>query len=155
MQIKATMRYFTMTKLAKKSTPKSCERILSRVWIGTPTLENNLSLCSENEVLYVLWPGNSTFIYIYWGKTVAQLHQERCTRMLIAVLFIITKHGGGAWGAQSVGRPTSARSRSRSPWVRAPRQALGWWLRAWSLFPILCLPLSLPLHRSHSLSLSK
>ena len=50
----------------------------------------------------------------------------------------------GAWVAQSVKRPTSARSRSRSLGVRAPRQALGWWLRAWSLFPILCLPLSLP-----------
>ena len=31
----------------------------------------------------------------------------------------------GAWVAQSVKRPTSARSRSRSPGVRAPRQALG------------------------------
>ena len=35
------------------------------------------------------------------------------------------------------------RSRSRGPWVRAPHRALGWWLRAWSLLPILCLPLSL------------
>ena len=31
----------------------------------------------------------------------------------------------GAWVAQSVKRPTSARARSRGPWVRAPRQALG------------------------------
>ena len=31
----------------------------------------------------------------------------------------------GAWVAQSVKRPTSARSRSRSPGVRAPHQALG------------------------------
>ena len=59
----------------------------------------------------------------------------------------------GAWVAQSVKRPTSARSRSRGPWVRAPRRALGWWLRAWNLFPILCLPLSLPLPRSCSVSL--
>ena len=59
----------------------------------------------------------------------------------------------GAWVAQSVKRPTSARSRSHGPWVRAPRQALGWWLRAWSLFPILCLPLSLPLPHSCSVSL--
>ena len=59
----------------------------------------------------------------------------------------------GAWVAQSVKRPTSARSRSRSQWVRAPRRALGWWLRAWSLFLILCLPLSLPLPRSCSVSL--
>ena len=60
---------------------------------------------------------------------------------------------GGAWVAQSVKRPTSARTRSRGPWVPAPRRALGWWLRAWSLFPILCLPLSLPLPRSCSVSL--
>ena len=59
----------------------------------------------------------------------------------------------GTWVAQSVKRPTSARSRSRALWARAPRQALGWWLRAWSLFPILCLPLSLPLPRSCSVSL--
>ena len=59
----------------------------------------------------------------------------------------------GAWVAQSVKRPTSARSRSHCPWVRAPRRALGWWLRAWSLFPILCFPLSLPLPRSCSVSL--
>ena len=31
----------------------------------------------------------------------------------------------GAWVAQSVKRPTSARSRSRGPGVRAPRRALG------------------------------
>ena len=31
----------------------------------------------------------------------------------------------GAWVAQSVKRPTSARSRSRGLGVRAPRQALG------------------------------
>ena len=33
--------------------------------------------------------------------------------------------GRGAWVAQLVKRPTSARSRSRGPGVRAPRQALG------------------------------
>ena len=31
----------------------------------------------------------------------------------------------GTWVAQLVKRPTSARSRSRGPWVRAPRRALG------------------------------
>ena len=66
---------------------------------------------------------------------------------------IRNKNNRGAWVVQSVKRPTSARSRSHSPEVRAPRQALGWWLRAWSLFPILCLPLSLPLPRSCSVSL--
>ena len=66
---------------------------------------------------------------------------------------IFLKCWWGAWVAQSVKRPTSARSRSRGPWVRSPRRALGWWLGAWSLFPILCLPLSLPLPRSCSVSL--
>ena len=46
------------------------------------------------------------------------------------------------------------RSRSHSSWVRAPRQALCWWLRAWSLLRILCLLFSLPLTHSHSVSVS-
>ena len=45
------------------------------------------------------------------------------------------------------------RSRYHDPWVRAPRRALGWWLRAWSLLPILCLPLSVPLPHSCFVSL--
>ena len=45
------------------------------------------------------------------------------------------------------------RSPSRSPWVWAPSRALGWRLRAWNLLPILCLPLSLPLPHSCSVSL--
>ena len=60
----------------------------------------------------------------------------------------------GRLGGAVVKRPTSARSQSRGPWVRAPRLALGWWLGAWSLFPILCLPLSLCPSPVHALSLS-
>ena len=45
------------------------------------------------------------------------------------------------------------RSWSRGPWVWAPRRALCWQLGAWSLFRILCLPLSLPLPCSCSVSL--
>ena len=48
------------------------------------------------------------------------------------ICFYLTKYkliknmqNRGAWVAQSVKRPTSARSRSRGPAVRAPRQALG------------------------------
>ena len=70
------------------------------------------------------------------------------------LLFVIKEYSGGAWVAQSVKRPTSARSRSRGPWVRALRQALGWWLGAWSLFPILSLSLSLCPSTVHALSLS-
>ena len=46
------------------------------------------------------------------------------------------------------------RSRSHGLWVRAPRRALDWWLRAWSLLLILCLPLSLTLP-VHAVSVSK
>ena len=45
------------------------------------------------------------------------------------------------------------RSWPRGLWVQAPRQALCWPLRTWSLFQILCLPLSLTLP-VHALSLS-
>ena len=47
------------------------------------------------------------------------------------------------------------RSRSRGPWVRAPRRALGRWFGAWSLLPILCLPLSLSAPPPFMLCLSR
>ena len=47
------------------------------------------------------------------------------------------------------------RSWSHDWWVRALCQALCWQLRAWNLLWILCLPLSLSLPRSCSLSVSK
>ena len=46
------------------------------------------------------------------------------------------------------------RSWSRSSWVQAPCRALCWQLRAWSLFQILCLRLSLWPSSIHALSLS-
>ena len=45
------------------------------------------------------------------------------------------------------------RSWSRSLWVQAPPRALDWQPRAWSLLQILCLPLSLCLPCSYSVSL--
>ena len=45
------------------------------------------------------------------------------------------------------------RSWSHSPWGWAPRRALCWQLRAWSLLRMLCLPLSLSLPCSCSVSL--
>ena len=47
------------------------------------------------------------------------------------------------------------RSWSHGSWVRASCRALCWQLRAWSLLRILCLPLSLPLPCSRSVSVSK
>ena len=58
----------------------------------------------------------------------------------------------GAWVAQLVKRPTWLRSWSCGLWVWAPRWALCWQLRTWSLLLILCLPLSLPLPCSCSVS---
>ena len=46
------------------------------------------------------------------------------------------------------------RSWSHSLWVQAPHKALCWHLGSWSLLWILCLPLSPPLPRSYSVSLS-
>ena len=45
-------------------------------------------------------------------------------------------------------------SRSHGWWVHAPHQALSWQIRTWSLLPVLCLPFSLPLSGSWSVSLS-
>ena len=72
-----------------------------------------------------------------------------CTRSLS---FKTNKHGG-AWVAQSVRRLTSAQVTISWSWVRAPHRAPCWHLRAWSLLPILCLPLSLLLPFLHSVSL--
>ena len=58
-----------------------------------------------------------------------------------------------AWVAQLVERLTSARSWSHGLWVQILCWALCWHLRAWSLLLILCLPLSLPLPHSCSVSL--
>ena len=63
------------------------------------------------------------------------------------------KNTGAPGWLSSLSVQLQLRSRSRGPWVWAPRRALGWWLRAWSLFRILCLPLSLLLPCSCSVSL--
>ena len=72
-------------------------------------------------------------------------------------LYLLKNHSGSGvpeWLSR-LGLRLRLRSWSRRPWVGAPRQALGWQLRAWSLFQILCLPLSLPLPCSCCLSLSQ
>ena len=59
----------------------------------------------------------------------------------------------GAWVAQLVKWPTSAQVMISRPVSSSPHRALCWPLRAWSLFRILCLPLSLTLPHSRSVSL--
>ena len=62
------------------------------------------------------------------------------------------KRGAPGWLSR-LGVWLRLRSWSHSSWVRAPSRALCWQLRAWSLLQILCLPLSLPLPCSCSVSL--
>ena len=62
-----------------------------------------------------------------------------------------TALGAPGWLSQLSVR-LQLRSWSHSPWAQAPCRALCWHLRAWSLLHILCLPLSLPLPCSCSVS---
>ena len=64
---------------------------------------------------------------------------------------LLKSYPRGAWVAQSVERPTSARSRSRGLWVRAPRRALSSEPGACFRF---CVSLSLCPSPVHALSLS-
>ena len=65
----------------------------------------------------------------------------------------IVKNTGGAWVAQSVKRPTSTQVTISRSVSSSPASGSGLMAQAWSLLPILCLPLSLPLPRSCSVSL--
>ena len=70
-------------------------------------------------------PSSFTKRLLQFKLVLVSFHKDLDRDIRWSVLF--KKHSGrGAWVAQSVKRPTSARSRSRGPWVRAPRQALGW-----------------------------
>ena len=63
-----------------------------------------------------------------------------------------TEHLGVPGGLSQLSVQLGLRSWSHSSWVWAPRQALCWQLRAWSLLQILCLPLSLCPSPAHTLS---
>ena len=97
-----------------------------------------------------LWMSNKSHL---WFCKMPYIRRTKSGFKNLDIYLLLKVFCRGAWVAQSVKRPTSARSRSRGPWVRAPCRAQGWWLRAWSLFPILCPPLSLPLPHSCSVSL--
>ena len=102
-------------------------------------------------ILFSQWAGPFSIMFTPLDRYSDRNHQ--ITRYQYCALKV--GHLRGAWVAQSVKRPTSARSRSRGPRVWAPRRALGWWLRAWSLLPILCLLLSAPSPLMLCLCLSK
>ena len=65
----------------------------------------------------------------------------------------MTRHWAPGWLSQ-LGIWLQLRSWSCSLWVQAPRWALCWQLRAWSLLRIMCLSLSLCPSPAHALSLS-
>ena len=129
--------YITSTHFVIYDVSKMITAIIIVIFIITIFL-----MSIPRSVLWVLC--FETTIFQHYQKD-NQLHSSKANLNVISFR--------GAWVAQSVKRPTSARSWSRGPWVRAPHRALGWWLRAWSLFPILRFPLSLPLPRSRSVSL--
>ena len=133
---------------------------------GAATLENSVEVPQKFKNILTLWSSSSTARNLPKFTRVL-MHRGTCTPMFIAALSTIAKlwkepecpstderikklWSRGAWVAQSVKRPTSARSRSRGPWVPAPRQALGWWLGACFRFCV-----SLSLCPSSALSLSK
>ena len=113
------------------------------------TFKSFICFCSPPcvYIIFVSLPLCSSVLYLevlIWVKSYICLS-------LISLSRIPSK---GVWVAQSVER-LRLRSWSCSLWVWAPRWALCWQLRAWSLLRILCLLLSLPLPRSCSVSLSK
>ena len=121
--------------------------------------------------LLLLW--GSSFKVCAWVRDSSIHDTDGSAHGLMLVTYGVLAGRHGNWGIQKGkmktllkvylgGRPgwlsrlrgrLRLRSWSRSPWGRAPRRALCWQLRAWSLFPILCLPLSLPLPCSCSISL--
>ena len=116
--------------------------LLYRRWLILPT---NLSL--------VFWncPQNQFTSFYFFDS-------HNSSQFTIALIFSITP----SLDSKRIGPPGCLsqlstwlwlRSWSCGSWVRAPCQALCWQLWAWSLLHILCLPLSLLLPLSHSVSL--
>ena len=106
--------------------------------------------------LLVLWPWSVPwtlwfYIYLVNVKGFCEGHELECLRRCF-LSFKMLYIGVPGWLSRLVIR-FRLRSWSLSPWVRALHRALGWQLRAWSLFRILCLPLSLTLPCSCSVSL--
>ena len=71
---------------------------------------------------FTIAPRSIKYLGINLTKDVKDLYAENYRKLRKEIEEDIKR---GAWVAQSVKRPTSARSRSRGPGVRAPRRALG------------------------------
>ena len=91
-----------------------------------------------------------------WGliNLLEQLTELKRNIYLLGHQFIIKGITGAPGWLSRLSVQHQLRSWSCCFWVGAPLQALCWQLRAWSLFQILCLPLSLFLPHLSSLSLS-
>ena len=90
----------------------------------------------------LIWRSTCTPMFIETLSTIATLWKEpkcpsadECIKMWYR----------GAWWLSWLSGWLRLWSWSHSLWVWAPHQALCWQFRAWSLCPILCRPLSLPL----------
>ena len=79
-------------------------------------IKPHIGLCADSEE--PAWDSLSLSLPLPCSHTGMRAHFAKINTPL-------KKERWGAWVAQSVKRPTSARSRSRGPGVRAPRQALG------------------------------
>ena len=84
-------------------------------------------------------------------------HFSSCPQLFVAKvkLKVSAAKRLDAWVAQSVQHLTLAQVMISWFVSSSPHGGLCWHLRAWSLLPILCLTLSLPLPHLHSISLSQ
>ena len=91
---------------------------------GTATLENNMEVPQKIKNRNTLQPSQSTSGY--FTKAKKNIKFKKTYAPLCSLQhYLKYPRCRGAWVAQSVKRPTSARSRSRGLGVRAPCQALG------------------------------
>ena len=102
------------------------------------------------QYLFCYWCTPKDFHLHEWSSVFYSKEKRRYELCLFKNLIC----GAPGWLSWLSGR-LQLGSWSRGPWVRAPCRALCWQLRAWSLFQILCLPLSDPPPFMLCLSLSQ
>ena len=114
--------------------------------VGLRTLTNEL--CLQPDVVLRL-------------KQLSEDSRTLCATVNLALVFLFIPRGRGIRNSSQSAPGWLSRlsvrlltSWSHHLWIRAPRRALCWWLRVWSLLRILCLPLSLTLPSSSSVSVS-
>ena len=109
---------------------------------------------SQGETRSCVFPSCNGVFWAELGRSILKL-SLLCLKFHWTISAVLKRPRGAPGWLIPLSIRLRLRSWSHSPWVRAPRRALCWQLRAWSLFQILCLSLSLPLPRSCSVSLSQ